>query len=64
MSIFAGSGANGNAGGYGKNAQFSHPGALAIDSSDNIFVADYDYGIIRKITPNGNMKFINITYEL
>lgn len=52
VSTFAGSGTNGNNDGVGTAASFRYPSALAIDSSNNLYVADaLDYRI-RKITPS------------
>ena len=45
----AGSGAVGNANGVGENAQFSFPEDIAIDNEGNLFVADRDNRLIRKI---------------
>lgn len=53
LSVFAGSGSYGHADGTGAAATFSEPAGLAIDKNDNIFLADYDYGLVRKITPAG-----------
>jgi sugar lactone lactonase YvrE len=39
--------------GSGGNAQFNDPSHLAVDSSDNIYVADTNNNAIRKITPGG-----------
>lgn len=39
--------------GEGEFAQFSSPWAVAVDSASNVFVADNDNHLIRKITPNG-----------
>ena len=41
--------------GLGAAATFGRPYALAIDSTDTIYVLDYGYTFIRKITPNGNV---------
>ena len=39
----------------GTNARFDGPAGLAVDSSGNVYVADYDNNMIRKITPNGEV---------
>ena len=46
-------GVAGNADGYGTSAQFNDPFAVAVDSSDNIYVSDSANDTIRKITPAG-----------
>jgi sugar lactone lactonase YvrE len=54
VSTFAGVstiGAGGYQDGTGAAALFSHPAGIAIDSSDNLYVADYGNEVIRKITP-------------
>lgn len=52
VSTLAGS-SYGYADGTGSNAQFSNPTGIAIDSENNIYVADQNNHKIRKITPNG-----------
>ncbi len=51
VTTFAGSGAAGSADGVGASATFDHPGALAVDSSGNVYVAQH--AAVRKITPAG-----------
>ena len=53
VSTFAGSGAVGNADGTGTGASFRYPNGVAVDASGNIFVADKDNHLIRKITAAG-----------
>jgi sugar lactone lactonase YvrE len=48
---FAGDGTPGAT--NGSNARFNHPAGVAADSSGNIYVADTENSIIRKITPGG-----------
>jgi sugar lactone lactonase YvrE len=51
VSTFAGNGRSGAGDGSGANAQFQSPTGIAIDTQDNIYVADFDR--IRKIAPSG-----------
>jgi len=46
-------GTHGFADGVGAAARFSNPTALALDSTNNVYVADMGNGRIRKITPAG-----------
>jgi sugar lactone lactonase YvrE len=43
----------GSADGTGSAARFSTPIGVAVDSGGNVYVADLDYAIIRKVTPGG-----------
>jgi sugar lactone lactonase YvrE len=56
-SILAGS-TEGWADATGADAQFNGPSGLAVDSSGNVYVADYDNHMIRKITPNGTVTTV------
>src|SRR5437762_204217 len=52
VSTFAGlAGDDGSANGTGSTARFTFPSALAVDSANNIYVADTGNSTIRKITP-------------
>lgn len=54
VSTLAGSpGVNGYADGTGAAARFNGSGGLAVDSAGNVFVADWDNFVIRRITPAG-----------
>jgi hypothetical protein len=44
---------SGSADGTGSAARFSHPYAVAVDGSGNVYVADTNNFIVRKITPGG-----------
>ena len=49
----AGSGTAGYANGTGAAAQFNYPIGLAVDSNENVYVADSNNQVIRMITPAG-----------
>lgn len=54
VSTFAGfAGSAGASDGAGTAARFSYPNGVAVDSSGNVYVADSNNHIIRKITPAG-----------
>jgi len=53
VSRLAGDGTQGSADGVGADARFANPTALALDSTNNVYVADMGNGRIRKITPAG-----------
>lgn len=50
---FAGTGVAGYKDGQRNTAQFNAPGGLAVDSNDNVYVADTLNHVIRKVTPQG-----------
>src|SRR4051794_37009319 len=56
VSTLAGSAGNpGTADGTGSAARLNQPIGTAVDNSGNVYVADTDNYIIRKITPTGNV---------
>lgn len=46
----------GHTDGFGRDARFNGPEGLAVDSTGNLFVADYGNHVIRKVTPDGRVK--------
>ena len=55
VSTLAG-GERGFANGQGRAAQFYNPSGIAIDTAGNLYVADTDNRIIRKVTPEGEVS--------
>lgn len=59
VTTFAGTAdVEGNADGTGVAARFKSPRGLAVDSADNVYVADYGNSTIRKITPAGVVRTV------
>jgi sugar lactone lactonase YvrE len=54
----AGNGSLGNADGSPATSSFSHPAALAVDSTGNIYVADTGSNSIRKVAPDGHVQTV------
>ena len=52
-------GERGTTDGVGSAARFSYPTGVAVDSLENVYVADSGNNLLRKITPDGMVKFIN-----
>uniref|UniRef100_A0A6C0K7T4 SMP-30/Gluconolactonase/LRE-like region domain-containing protein n=1 Tax=viral metagenome TaxID=1070528 RepID=A0A6C0K7T4_9ZZZZ len=57
VTTFAG-GSSGNTNGKGTAAKFKFPYGVVCDPSDNVYVADYMNGAIRKITPDGTVTTV------
>ncbi|HEY8927980.1 MAG TPA: NHL repeat-containing protein [Mucilaginibacter sp.] len=53
VSTFAGSGSQGSNDGAGTAASFSNPAGIALDATGNLYVADSNNNLIRKVTPAG-----------
>ena len=55
ISIYAGNGTVGSGGDYGRaiNAQLDFPTSVAIDSLGDLFIADSNNALIRKVSPSG-----------
>ena len=53
VTTLAGSGLGGYTDATGTNASFSYPYGIAVDSSGNVYVAEYGANRIRKVTPAG-----------
>jgi len=58
VTTLAGSGQPGLTNGNGRSAAFKFPAGIAVDSSANVYVADTDNQVIRKITPTGDVTTI------
>ncbi len=58
VSTFAGSGAAGAADSTGTAASFDGPAGLVVDATGNVYVADSNNNLIRKITPLGVVSTI------
>jgi DNA-binding beta-propeller fold protein YncE len=62
VSTFAGAAQEkGRNDGPGQDARFNRPQGIAIDSADDLFVADTGNGVIRKITPAGAVSTIVVS---
>ena len=55
VTTMAGSGSVGFADGKGASALFHHPSGIAVDASGNVYIADQENCMIRKVTPQGEV---------
>ena len=63
VTTIAGSGSRGANDGTGKAASFNTPAGIAVDKSGNIYVADENNNLIRKITSAGSVATISKTHH-
>ena len=59
VSTVAGGNGDGDRDGPGDEAQFSRPGAVAVDPAGVIYVADTENGLIRRVAPDGAVTTVN-----
>jgi sugar lactone lactonase YvrE len=64
VSTFVGSGAAASVDGLGVSAAFLQPFMLAIDASDNIYVAEYGSGSVRLVEPSGLTSTLSTGHSL
>ncbi len=58
VTTLAGNGSVGNASGAGTAASFYYPSGVAVDATGNVYVADANNNLIRKITPAGTVSSV------
>jgi|SRR5665213_795370 len=62
VSTLAGNGTSGYVDGAGVTAEFDEPYSAKVDNNGNVYVADYDNSVIRKITPAGLVSTFVTSY--
>ena len=55
LTTLAGGASTGSADGAAADARFNTPKGLAVDASDNVYVADFNNSAVRKISPQGQV---------
>ncbi|MES2388267.1 MAG: T9SS type A sorting domain-containing protein, partial [Bacteroidota bacterium] len=63
VSTFAGNGNRGHADGNVTQAEFDNPAGLTFDAAGNLYVANWQSGIINKITPAGQVSTLPGVYS-
>ncbi|SPQ98596.1 unnamed protein product (mitochondrion) [Plasmodiophora brassicae] len=58
VTAWAGNGSPGSTNGNGMSATFRNPAGLAIDTNDNLYVADSGNNLVRKVTPTGTVSTV------
>jgi DNA-binding beta-propeller fold protein YncE len=57
LSIFAGTGTDGAAtAGPATSSNLNYPTGVAVDSSGNVYIADYSNNVVEKVTPSGTLS--------
>ena len=62
VTLLAG-GAPGYADGTGASARFKEPHGIALDTSGNVYVADYENNVVRKVTSTGVVTTLAGTFD-
>ncbi len=62
VTTLAGSGSGGFSDGVGTSSAFNAPYSLALDDLSNVFVADYNNKLVRKVTPAGVVTTVAGTF--
>jgi sugar lactone lactonase YvrE len=60
VSTLAGTGTAGSANGASSAATFDQPYSVAVDASGNVYVGDNDNGLVRKLTPAGDVSTLAV----
>ncbi|MCE7996898.1 MAG: hypothetical protein HEP71_33360, partial [Roseivirga sp.] len=63
VTTLAGSGYRGSSDGVGTAASFNSPAGMAVDTDGNVYVADRDNHLIRKVTPSGVVSTLAGSYR-